>query len=198
MTFRVTNDFTGSTTLSAADLDTNFTDVENILNGGLTTANLSGSAGITNSQLANSQFETIVNLSVQLDGGSTTQPSTSVPLAIVGIPGTSSTGNWTVKSATLVCTDNGTAGNTTYKVEFGEIVAAAWSNVTTIISSNNVASAAMVSATPTLAATGLTMHASNPRFLALFVTAWATNAMNTANAVFCVSLKLQRTNGLTT
>ncbi len=63
MAFTVTNTFADAATIEAADLNTNFTDVETALSG-LTTENLSGSAAITASQIADSSYGSVITLSM--------------------------------------------------------------------------------------------------------------------------------------
>jgi hypothetical protein len=75
MAFSVTNTFSGSTSLAAADLDQNFTDITNMLNGNIDASNISSTAGIMSSQLTNKYYEAIINL--RLNGVSLNEANTS-------------------------------------------------------------------------------------------------------------------------
>jgi len=65
MAFAVTNTFTGTTTLAAADLDQNFSDIVGKINGNLDNSNLSGNAAIANTQLANDDYEIVLSTTVE-------------------------------------------------------------------------------------------------------------------------------------
>jgi len=201
MAFRVTNDFSGSTTLDMDKLDANFTDVETELDGGITTAHISSSAGITNAQLANSQFEFVVPLTlIKGDAATALSTSTTVPAAIAGLPGLSGDGTYTVTDANVYISDQGSASNTSIVVESGRVVSNAWSTATTIVASTNIAGDSDGNpehANLTINTAAITLDSSNPTFIALFLTALATGALSATYSFLTVTLKIQRTNGLT-
>src|SRR3990167_5633375 len=78
--------------LTAANLNDNFTNVKNKFAAGITTADLSSSAGVLNAQLANSIYEFVVNLEVKPTTAVAPGTSTTVPVAVCGLPGSTSDG----------------------------------------------------------------------------------------------------------
>lgn len=166
MAFAVTNQFTGQTTLSAANLDANFTDVVNLVNGGLTTANLSGSAAITNSQLATSNFSWTVT--GQVSSTAWVAATAGNVLCHLAIPGTS--GTYTVTAYSWAARDCG-AQTGKFRLEWGWYQAGVWTNVTTVKSAVTMTSQTAVNDTAggsqgTLAVS-IAQDATNARWLAV-------------------------------
>lgn len=202
------NTYVAGATLTAAQLNSDNTTIAAKFNAGITTADLSASAGIVNTQLANDDYEFVVHLQVKAHEAaagawSAVVAHTTLPLAVVALPGSTTDGiAYTVLSASYACLDTGdVAQNTTYKVEWGAFTGAAgaWAATSTVISSNNITSTAaggMLAGNASLNTTALTLVDANPRFLALFVTAVGTNALDSQGAGLFVTLKLKRTSGL--
>ena len=200
MAFAITNTFTSGATITHSGLNTNFSDISTILNGGLTTSNLSASAGITNAQLANDDYEFVVNL--PLVEASAGEAAVATPAALVAIPGTSADGTYTVVSAALACSDVGSQ-DAQYKLQWGSFDGAsnAWSSVQDVVSTFTLTSTAGNDTptwlTLTVASATLTLHATTQRFLGLVLVTAGTNDMDAAmQNSLCVSLKIRRTNGL--
>ena len=116
MAFAVTNDFTGSSTITAADLDENFADIENKLNNGVDDSNFSGTANISNSRLANSQLPLVVTMGINETIYSTSGIDGTI-VSVAGIPATT-TDTYTVVAAQWAITDIG-AEDMQFGIEWG-------------------------------------------------------------------------------
>ena len=180
MTFRVTNDFTGVTTLVAGDLDQNFTDIENEM------AEL----------VKNRHFEVVAQLRSFGD------TDASLPIAVYGIPITTADGVWEVEGKiTYYLSDDGTASNTTWKLDWGHVASGAWVQDTAIVAATNIAggSVGAVSGFVTPSnriLTPPTVDTGSGYMLGLFLTAIGTDAFTGADDHFTVSVRLRRRQGL--
>jgi hypothetical protein len=135
MSFRVTNTFTGQTTLDAAQLDKNFQDIEGKFNQGITSADLSPVAGITPQQLSNAQFSFVGSISMPTFNVTTGAPPygpANVPAGMFGFPGPDAQlGDLEIFSTSFVLKNTGIAGGTvTLRGEIGNIdVAGQWNKI---------------------------------------------------------------------
>ena len=192
-----------ATTFTSTQVDANFANVRTVVNGGIDTTNVSTTAGITNGQLANDDYEFVVAMRVV--AGDIVAAGSATPVAMIALPGTSTDGDFTVRSGTWLCMDVGDQ-TTDFRLEWGEFTAAgAWSVIATLATVNNLAANTGVNegigeGAITFAATALVMSATEPRYLALvfpaatgagFLTGGANNLLH-----FTVALKIRRTNGL--
>jgi hypothetical protein len=204
MAFAVTYNFDGQSTFDPAQVDQNFADVETALNGGLTTANLSTSAGITNSQLANSIYEIVIPITIH--GTDLDASPLTVPIAVASIPdATGSDGSYTCIGYSWVATENGGAGTTTtFKVEWGSFTGAsnAWTAHATILAATSIPTVSGTRPESSGGAVSVALSgsgsASTPRFIGLIFTAADASFLGTFSKdyIFNFTLKVKRTNGL--
>lgn len=110
MALTVTNSFNNTDSWDANKVNTNFSDITSWANGGITTANIAGSAGITNAQLANSSEIFVLN--ADCNSG---QYAGSV-LGILMIPFIGSD-TWTVLGYSYYTTDAG-AGDGSFNIRY--------------------------------------------------------------------------------
>jgi len=173
--------------------------------GAITNADLSATAAIENSKLANDDYEIIVSLKLQPTTAVAPTVSATVPFDVVGLPGGTSDGiSYTPISATASLQDSGDVNDTVvFKVEWGSFTGAGntWAQVgaADVISATTLTSVtanANVQSKPTVDTTALVLDATVPRFLALFVTTIDANAMADAYSYLKVDIKLKRTDGL--
>lgn len=154
MAFTVSNTFAGQTTLSAADLDQNFTDIENKLNGALVSSDLSAGAGITTGQLANNKYEFTINWVLH---GTALNQAITADLIIGAVPYHGAAMTYTITGmAQIFMLDTGAAITTMIgAVEYGNSTDG-WSAITNAITvgdSDNVAAITPTTATITTSAT---------------------------------------------
>jgi hypothetical protein len=190
-----------SATANKAEVETDLAEITTVINGGLDNSNLAASAGIETSKLAARDYEFLSSLNVQPTTAVQPPSSSTVPIAICGLPGTSSDGAaYTVISGTYLCTDPGTAGNTAVNIQLGYLDATTgtWTTVSTIVASFNIAGAATNrSGAVTIGTSAITLHASIQYFLGLFITAYGdASTLDSAHSILNVTLKLRRTSGL--
>ena len=95
MAFSVSNTFTDGGTISAADLNENNDDIENIINGGLTNENIASDAAIAISKLAASKQDLIIHIPITNPALLTGTSATAIVSAIVAFPADSGV-TWTV------------------------------------------------------------------------------------------------------
>ena len=203
MGFDVTNTFTDGSVIEAADINTNFDDVVSKINGGLTTDNLSASAGVTNAQLANKHYE--IGLTLHATAGAWAAATVDTPIAFASIPGASGTdGTYTGMAYNWACTDCG-AQTGRFRVEWGYFDSAgAWTAVSTPI--NNVTLTANSAANDTAGAGGAAFgttftldssaSADSVRMFALVMDTDDATAFDAEPNLLSVSLRLKRTDGL--
>lgn len=196
MTFAVTNTLAGTTTIDASKIDTNFTDVANILNAGLTTANLSGSAGILTTQLASSTFESYIVLPI-----SNTRWIGAVAnevVALASIPGQS--GTYTISAATWATTDSGDNLGA-FKIDWGGFTGAsnAWDVATSpganIIAATTITSGAATNipgqGNCTIATSSVVQHSSRPMFFGVICTTASATAVSTTDDLLIITIKIK-------
>jgi hypothetical protein len=189
MAFTVTNTFTTGTPVVAADVNQNFDDVESLLNAGLTTANLNASAGITNGQLANDDFEFV--LGIQLDGTELLKGTTGfIVVGAVPYDSTGGTGGYTIlgiEHMTYAVTGGLTAA--VFTLNYGNHTdgfTAIKTGITTGTASGQTRETGFTST--------IAISATRPNFFVLDVTtAGVTWALVDS---WQLSIKLKRTNGL--
>lgn len=120
MSGSVTYEFTDATIIEASKLNQNFSDVLSALDS-LTNANLSGSAGITNANLANCKYECLVCL--QAGGALIEDRSAGEYVALAPLPyDSASTAAYTVEAVEWVVydSDGDNANTKTFKLWFGD------------------------------------------------------------------------------
>ena len=203
MAFAVTNTFTAAATFDPDDLDENFDDIEDVLNGGITTAHLSASAGITNSQLANDDFVFSLPL----------YPLDDELWAISGTFGaTTHLPDWGGSTYTVVgyswsCSDCGSnAGDGQFSVQWGSFTGAsnAWALVTavtgtvTIVDANAHVNDSFGSGGGTLNVDVTPVTSGRPRMFLTRFEAAGTGVLSAAGSALSVSLLIKRKNGLGT
>lgn len=193
MAFTVSNSFTAGNVIAAADINENFDDVEALLNGGLTTDNLSSSAGVTNAQLATSKYELCIPLTISSTAWAA---STNADyLAAVSLPGVTADQTYTVTNVNYVITDSGTT-SPTFKVVWAEVTGGAFDvqstfvNTTAAGADGNTIEAGTWTVVTAASANVLSLAATKPRFLALQVVAKNTGALSTADDFITVTVKL--------
>lgn len=111
------------------EVQENFTDVTDWANGNISNDNISGSAGIALSKLAAQYQEVYVHLSIASPPGAA---SSTLPCAVVAIPGSNGDTLWKATDVSWVCTDLGTQTGV-FKVEYGSYDAlGAWTGTTVV------------------------------------------------------------------
>jgi hypothetical protein len=173
------------------EIQENFTDVANKFNAGLTTADFSATAGITNGQLANSYYEFTVNLWVQDRDAA---PAGEELIYYYPLPNLATDGPYTIVACDYYIADSGTASSTTVSVASGTVAAGVFSGTTTHVNAQSIAAGGAnedVVGTFTLANSTIPASANN-RVLRLIVSALATNALTEDGSMLSVTLKLKR------
>ena len=176
-------------------IEANFTDVVNKFSAGITTADLSSSAALTNAQLANSHYEMLMKFQVR--NWNAAAPAGNELLDFHIMPDIATDGTYTITDCEYYITDKGSAGNTTVTIASGVIAAGAFSATTTHVNAQTIASGTDdqdASGTLTIATAAIPASANNNVLRMLVVL--ATNALTTAGDSLTVVLKLKRTNGL--
>lgn len=196
MTFRVTNDFTGSATLDVSKIDTNFADIENKLNGNLDEDSMSADTQLPNSMLANSHYEMLVKFQLKNVDGTNALTGNEL-IDWHPLPGLVADGPYVIEDCDYYISDVGDAGNTVVTIASGTVAAGAFSATTTHVNAQNISSGTDgQDAVGSLTVASATIPASaNNRVLQMSVTA-ATNALSGPADKLTVILKLRRTNGL--
>lgn len=190
--------------LNTTNLNTDKTVLEAKFNAGITTADLSASAGIINAQLANSIYEFEVCLKAH--AGQWAAASAGNLLDAAAIPGTTGDGTYTLQAYSWLCTDCG-AQTGLFRVEWGYYDASGtWTVVSTPI--NNVTLTANSAVNDTAGAGGSTLSTAltlgtsfaaagtGPRFLALVMDTDDATAFDAEPDFLAVTIRLKRTNGL--
>lgn len=206
MAFSITKTWVSGEVLTHTDLNASFDEVENVLNGGLTSANLSSSAGITNAQLANSHYEMWIELGFRgVRATVVAADSATTPQIIMPLPGTTTDGtSYTVISGAWWCSDCG-AQTDDFDVVYGYYNTAnppVWQNLVTIATVTNAPSRSTVNdqvghGALTIASAGpLVFSAYAPGMLGVRFTQTEATFCSNATDSFRVCLKLRRTDGL--
>jgi hypothetical protein len=197
MGFSVRNNFSGggAVALTAAKVDENFDDVESLVNGNLTTTNLSSGAAIANTQLANSYYEFLVNL--QCTGVEWAAAAANGILALCALPTVSAgEGTYTIAKGAWVCTDCG-AQTGKFRIEYGYFNAAgAWTVVTTPVAAKTLVANSAVNDTAgqgelTIANSSLAADASVMRFLALVMDTDEATTLTATPSFLTATLKIK-------
>lgn len=198
MAFDVTNTFTGSTTLVASELDQNFTDIVNKLNGNLDESSLNASSSISNSQLANDDYEivlstTIPGVDAAVNPGHGLNNTTGGYFVVGGIPYDATDG---AVSYTILGIEHmlflGTGGGGTAMVttlNFGN-----HTDGFTAIKSGISTGTANQQTRESSFTTSVATTAARPKFFVLDVTTQGVGFLDGDS--WCISIKLKRANGL--
>ena len=176
-------------------IEANFTDVVSKFSAGITTADLSSSAALTNAQLANSHYEMLMKFQVR--NWNAAAPAGNELLDFHIMPDIATDGTYTITDCEYYITDKGSAGNTTVTIASGVVAAGAFTVTTTHVNAQTIASGTDdqdASGTLTIATAAIPASANNNVLRMLVVL--ATNALTTAGDSLTVVLKLKRTSGL--
>jgi len=199
MAFAVANDFTGAASLSAADLDENFDNIEDLLNGGLTAENLSASSDVLNSQLQNSLYEIILSHTIQ--GSATADEGLDLLATAFHVLGSVpyDIGDGTGVAYTILAIETCTILQSTPSIgAVFKLVHGSASDIAADLATSIKADIAVGTATNDAQVTdftaGITTNSSQPKFFALDVT--TAGAGYTAGDSFNITIKLKRDNGL--
>lgn len=183
-------------------IEENFTDVVSKFSAGITTADLSASAGITNAQLANSHYEVVLNMTASADMWTAAEDDDIV--AVAGLPEDVDGTSYTIVAANYLYRGHVTAATSgaEFNVEWGYFNAGTWTMTSQIVATTNFTAAASVTANLTLATSTVTTSTTNRHFFAITATdaveAAGTKPLADQEEFLTVSLKLKRTNGLRT
>lgn len=188
---------TNSTLSNPADkteIEENFTDVVNKFSAGITTADLSASAGILNAQLANSYYEFLVKFQIRMTD-ETTAPAGEELVDYVPLPNLATDGPYTIVACDYYISDRGDAGNTTVTIASGTVASGAFDTTadTVHVNAQTIASGTDgqdVVGTFTVADSTIPASANN-RVLRMIVTL-ATNALTAAGDTLVVTMKLKK------
>lgn len=199
MAVTVTNTFSNTDAWDANKINTNFNDILSWANGGLTTAHLSGSAGITNAQLANDDFVFVVPIIVTpanwVVASGTGQIIGSASIPYIG------TDTWTVIGYEWFCKDVGSQDGQ-FSIKYLTATGSADLSLETTIKS--AVTMTSYNGTNDLAGWGrgvlnvdITTSASKFGHICVIKEAHGTNVMNVASYDnMTVSLLIKRKNGL--
>jgi hypothetical protein len=211
MAVSITNP-TLSTTIVASEIEANFTDLVNKF-GSIDDSDIASNAAITITKLAAYNFEFLMNLTLRgpnVAGAAGDDPivwSTTEPSLVMGLPGTSADGTYTVISGNWFCTDVGDQTND-FTLTAGYYDTAnppVWTVDTTIATVTNMP--ANDAAGPnndnggmgniTISSGTITLDASDPRFIGInFPNAEGGTFLDDKRDFLSVTLKLRRTDGL--
>lgn len=186
MAFAVTYNFTGSTSLSAAELDQNFTDIENKINGNITGTNISPSAAIAVAQLACNYYEIVIPFSLH---GTELNAAVTADLVIGSVPYYSASSIYYIRGIEqMFMLDTGAAiTNLIFTLEYGNVTDG-W---TTIKAGIDVGAADNTAFVTALAVSQITTSATRPKFFRANVTQAGVNYA--AGDSFCLSILLNHT-----
>jgi len=192
MAFYVTNSFSAATTIVASEVNQNFTDVENKINGNITGADIVSGANIANDRLANDDFEIVVGATwtgAPLDSGITAF------LVVGGIPYDSGggTGGYTILGIEHMTYISVTAptGGVTMDLKYGNHT----DGFTTIKAGLTTGVANQQTQVTSLSSTTAGTSATRPNFFILDITTAGTG-WATGSGSWGISIKLKRVNGL--
>jgi hypothetical protein len=180
------------------EVETNFADLVDKFDGNILNADIGASAAIQTSKLEVRNYEFLMPFSIRPTTAVAPPTSATVPIATHGLPGTSTDGTYTIKSGNWIIEDAGTAASTTFNMQLGYYSAGVWTAVgADLVSATTITGGTKAqSGSLTINTALITLHASTPYFIALFLTAVGTGALNEAHLGLTVTLKLIRTDGL--
>lgn len=184
------------------EIEENFTDVVNKFSAGITTSDLSSSAGITNAQLATSNYEFVLNMTVSSAMWTAAEDDDIV--AAAGLPEDTNGTSYTILAADYFYRGHITAATAgaAFNVEWGYFNAGAWTQTgSDIISSTDLAAGTTSSSTNlTINTSTVTTSTTNRHFFVVTSTdaveGAGTKPFADPEEYLTVSLKLKRTNGL--
>lgn len=198
-----------TSTITKAEIETNFTDLANKF-GSITNADISSSAAIDIDKLSAQyermlvNFQVVNDLATHINGIaaiSLSAVTTATRLQVIPIPGDSSDTNWAIYDVSWACSDTGN-GATTVSVQWGYFdTVGAWTSSGTVVAAITLANAnAAQDANDALpvnsSATTLDFnHATGgntPRSLALVLGTVGAGTMSNAGDYLTVSLSLRR------
>lgn len=194
MAITVTNSFNNTDSWDANKVNTNFSDILSWANGGITTANLSGSAGIVNSQLANDDFVFTINFNIDSAHWGTTL------MAYAGFPYIGSD-TWTVIGYQYVCTDAGSGDgsfNITLNTRTGTSIPATETTIlgTTLIDRYDGSTSNGYGLGRGVLNVDITTTAAKTGFFLITKVAAGTGVMSSATDTLNITLLLKRKAGL--
>lgn len=142
MSLTITNTFTAGSTIVAADINTNFTDVSNKF-GNIDNSDIKSGAAIDVDKLSAQYQEKDIVLVVhqaQLAAGWPAASATT-PLAVIPIPGSNGDTAWTATDVSWVCTDTGD-GAGDFDVRYGEFNSTGvWTNTASVVTTVSMTNA---------------------------------------------------------
>jgi hypothetical protein len=174
------------------EIEENFDDIVDKFSNGLTSSDLSGSAGITNAQLANSYYEWTAKFSIGMTDAAGA-PSSLQLVDYYPLPNLATDGPYTIVACDYYMTDIGDASSTAVTIASGTVVGGAFSVTTTHVNGQTIASGTAENdavGSLTVADDEIPGSADN-RVLRMIVTL-ATNALDDIGDKLVVTLKLKR------
>ena len=190
MAFSVTNTFASGATVDHADLNENFDDVEDIINGGLTNENIAFDAAIAITKLAAYKQDLIVHIPISNPALLTGTSATAIVSAIVAFPADSGV-TWTVTDVQIPV----------YRASVGTAltVDVCWGTPADPANASRICNAAAIAAStginnPSLTTTSITADATK----AFYVVMDATNAGTSWTIADCIGVTIKLTATLRT
>lgn len=184
----------GTSLADSTLIDGNFTAVVSKF-GNIDNSDIKAGAGIDTAKLAAKHYEMVFSL----DFVGTPAASAVVPVALIAVPQDDTTSSYTCVAWANYNTVGQGAATCTWRVDYGTVVAAAWSTVANVVALQTIPVGATSSMTGSTAfATAVLSNSgavATPRFLGLFFTAAGGTP---AATVFNVTIKCKRTLGLRT
>jgi hypothetical protein len=133
MALTITNP-TLTTTFDSTEVDANFADVVNKFDSGIVDADINASASIGIDKISASYQEVWLVLKA-------TAVATGIE-AVAALPGSTGDTEWKVTDISWAIDDDGTAGTTSFDVEYGTYSAGTWTQITSLATGSIVSSTA--------------------------------------------------------
>ena len=192
MALTITNP-TLSNPANKSQIEANFSDVTNKFSAGITTADLSATAALTNAQLANSYFEDTIKLQIRMTDAATALSALQL-VDYYPLPNLSTDGPYTIVSCDYYSTDIGAIANMTVSIASGTVAAGAFSATTTHVSAQTIAFGTDNNdavGSFTVADAGIPASDNN-RVMRLIVTLGNADILSTIGDTLVVVMKLKR------
>ena len=190
MAFSVSNTFTAGATIDSEEIDENFEDVAEIINGGLTNENIASDAAISITKLAAYKQDLLVHIPISNPALLTGTTATAIVSAIVAFPADSGV-TWTVTDVQIPV----------YRASAGTalVVDVCWGTPADPASASRICNAAAIAAStginnPSLTTTSITADATK----AFYVVMDATNAGSSWTIADCIGVTIKLTATLRT
>lgn len=195
MAITYTHTFNGKTTIVGQDFDDNFTDIANKFNGGISNADITASAAIDSTKLAENKFVSYVTIKTTYGDTGAAMPAAGTVWGVTPFPEDNGV-TWTVDRVSWYCSNTG-AGTGKIDVVLGDYDATpAWATDTIIVNGETLDNSAgaddINTGSATVSGTSFTTDSSGTQCLAILVDTQDANTMDVATDYLTVTIKLTR------